>query len=95
MTLTSKDIEKIAHLARIKLEIDQIPAYTKKLSQVLDLASQMQAVNTEGISPLSHPLDATQRLREDQPAAENLRDTYQSVAPHVMGGFYLVPKVIE
>nr|BFE91447.1 hypothetical protein GCM10020185_19830 [Pseudomonas brassicacearum subsp. brassicacearum] len=55
----------------------------------------MQAVNTDGIEPLAHPLEASQRLRADVVTESNHREAYQSIAPAVENGLYLVPKVID
>jgi aspartyl-tRNA(Asn)/glutamyl-tRNA(Gln) amidotransferase subunit C len=55
----------------------------------------MQAVDTKGIVPMSHSQDVTQRLREDVVTEINQRELFQSIAPAVEGGLYLVPKVIE
>jgi aspartyl-tRNA(Asn)/glutamyl-tRNA(Gln) amidotransferase subunit C len=73
-----------------------------RLNRVLALIDQMRAVDTTGIEPMAHALDAQlpqgQRLRPDvvtDPVAEPTRELYQSVAPAVQDGLYLVPKVIE
>jgi aspartyl-tRNA(Asn)/glutamyl-tRNA(Gln) amidotransferase subunit C len=55
----------------------------------------MQAVDTTGIEPMSHSQDVTQRLRNDVVTETNQRQLYQSIAPAVEEGLYLVPKVIE
>jgi len=55
----------------------------------------MQAVDTTGIEPLAHPLEASQRLRPDQVTESNQREAYQAIAPSTESGLYLVPKVIE
>ncbi len=55
----------------------------------------MQAVDTSGVEPLAHPLEATQRLRPDAVTETDHRDAYQTIAPAVEEGLYLVPKVIE
>lgn len=95
MALDRSDVEKIAHLARIALSEDDIPATTAKLSGILGLIDTMQAVDTEGVAPLAHPLETTQRLRPDQVSESNQRDHYQAIAPATESGLYLVPKVIE
>lgn len=95
MALDRSDVEKIAHLARIALSEDDIPATTAKLSGILGLIDTMQAVDTEGVAPLAHPLETTQRLRPDQVTESNQRDHYQAIAPATESGLYLVPKVIE
>ncbi|HLD08703.1 MAG TPA: Asp-tRNA(Asn)/Glu-tRNA(Gln) amidotransferase subunit GatC, partial [Methylophilaceae bacterium] len=70
-------------------------SYLDKLSGILGLIEQMQAVDTTGITPMSHSQDLTQRLREDVVTETNQRELFQSVAPAVENGLYLVPKVIE
>ena len=95
MALERSDVEKIAHLARLGLNEAEIPQTTATLNNILGLIDAMQAVDTEGVEPLAHPLEATQRLRADQVTEQNQRDAYQAVAPAVQDGLYLVPKVIE
>lgn len=95
MALERSDVEKIAHLARLGLEEADIPRTTDTLNNILGLIDAMQAVDTDGVEPLAHPLEATQRLRADAVTEENRRDAYQAIAPAVEDGLYLVPKVIE
>ncbi len=95
MSLQRSDVEKIAHLARLAIREEDIPAYTENLSNILALVEQMNAVDTDAVEPLAHPLDATQRLRPDAVTEEDQRDLFQSIALQVEAGLYLVPKVIE
>ncbi|KPA93442.1 MULTISPECIES: Asp-tRNA(Asn)/Glu-tRNA(Gln) amidotransferase subunit GatC [Pseudomonas] len=95
MALDRSDVEKIAHLARLDLVADDIPRTTEALNSILGLVDQMQAVDTDGIEPLAHPLEASQRLRADAVTERNNREAYQSIAPAVENGLYLVPKVID
>ncbi|HSC85098.1 MAG TPA: Asp-tRNA(Asn)/Glu-tRNA(Gln) amidotransferase subunit GatC [Pseudomonas sp.] len=95
MALERSDVEKIAHLARLGLNEADIPRTTETLNNILGLIDAMQAVDTDGIEPLAHPLEATQRLRADQVTEQNQREAYQAIAPAVENGLYLVPKVIE
>ena len=95
MSLTSQDIKRIAHLARIEVSDAEADATLSKLTGIMSLIEQMQAVNTQGIAPMSHSQDVTQRLRQDVVTETNQRELYQSIAPEVEDGLYLVPKVIE
>lgn len=95
MALDRSDVEHLAHLARIGLQDADIPANVAKLSSIMGLIDKMQAVDTSGIDPLSHPLETTQRLRADQVTESNQRDAIQSIAPATEQGLYLVPRVIE
>lgn len=95
MSLSTSDVKRIAHLARIEVSDAEAEATLHKLSGILGLIEQMQAVDTTGITPMSHSQDVTQRLRADVVTATNQRELFQSIAPAVEGGLYLVPKVIE
>nr|BFD39646.1 Asp-tRNA(Asn)/Glu-tRNA(Gln) amidotransferase subunit GatC [Pseudomonas sp. FFPRI_1] len=95
MALERSDVEKIAHLASIKLNEGDLPHITSALNSILGLVDEMQAVDTDGIEPQAHPLEASQRLRADVVTESNHREAYQSIAPAVENGLYLVPKVID
>ena len=62
---------------------------------MLNLVDQLQAADTEGVAPMAHPLDATQRLRADEVTEPNQRESFQAIAPASEAGLYLVPKVID
>lgn len=95
MSLDADDVKAIARLARLKIDDADVPLYATNLSNILDLVEQMNTVDTEGVVPMSHPLDVVQRLREDVVTEQNQRDEFQAVAPSTEDGLYLVPKVIE
>ena len=95
MSLTLEEVGRIARLARIELSPQDAEATQAKLSGIFDLIAQMQAVDTTGIAPMSHPQDVVQRLRPDEVTETNRREAYQAVAPDAERGLYLVPKVIE
>ena len=95
MSLDTDDIKAIAKLARLRIDEADVPLYAANLSSILDLVEQMNSVDTEGVVPMSHPLDVVQRLREDVVTESDQRDEFQKVAPATRDGLYLVPKVIE
>ncbi|CAG7857523.1 hypothetical protein MCAMS1_02383 [biofilm metagenome] len=95
MTLTADDVKKIAHLARLGINQHDVDSYAQDLSGILALMKQMGETNTDGVMPMAHPLDQSQRLRVDTVTETNNRDNFQAIAPQVEAGLYLVPKVIE
>lgn len=95
MALEGSQINQIAHLARLSLSEAELPQATAALNSILGLIDAMQAVDTQGVEPLAHPLESTQRLRKDEVTEENHRKAYQAMAPLVENGLYLVPKVID
>jgi aspartyl-tRNA(Asn)/glutamyl-tRNA(Gln) amidotransferase subunit C len=95
MSLTRKEVEKIAHLARLELSEQEIPGYAENLSRILALVEQMNAVDTTGVEPMAHPQDTPLRLRPDTVTETDHREEFQGIAPETEAGLYLVPKVIE
>ncbi len=95
MSLTPDDVRRLARLARIAILPDESAAVLERLNRVLGLIEEMRAVDTKGVEPMSHALDVVQRLREDQVTERDQRGAYQSVAPAVEDGLYLVPRVVE
>jgi len=95
MSLTNADVRKVARLARLAMSEAEIETARTQLSGIFDLIADMQAVDTTGIEPMSHAQDVSQRLREDAVTETNQRKLFQSIAPQVEAGLYLVPQVIE
>ena len=95
MAIEQDEIEKIAELARISIAEDQIGELTQRITEILAMVDQLQAVDTRGVAPMANPLDATARLRADKITESNQRDAFQAIAPAVEAGLYLVPKVID
>ena len=95
MDIDRKLVETVADLAKLHLDEDNLGEYIHAMSEILDLAEQMLAVDTDGIAPLAHPLEAVQRLRDDEVTETDQHERLQSLAPEVSDGLYLVPRVIE
>jgi aspartyl-tRNA(Asn)/glutamyl-tRNA(Gln) amidotransferase subunit C len=95
MSLSIEDVHRIALLARLELSAEEASGTRQQLNEIFGLIEGMKAVNTEGVEPMSHAQDLVLRLRPDEVTEPDLRQRYQSVAPQVEQGLYLVPRVIE
>ena len=95
MSLSANDIKKIAQLAQLHLNDQQIDAVRADMEKTLYIAAAMDRVDTAGVLPMAHPSDTSQPLREDIITESNARETYQAIAPNVQSGLYIVPKMIE
>ena len=96
MALTREQIENIAHLARLKLQPAEVPAYQQSLSAILDFVGELDRADTASVAPMAHPLPGlSQRLRPDVVTEQDHHELFQENAPQVAAGLYLVPKVIE
>ena len=95
MGLTSDDIKRLAHLARIDVDSAAVSGVRNKLDAILGLIDELQAIDTTGVTPMAHAQDVALPLREDVVTESDHHQRYQREAPAVAEGLYLVPKVIE
>ena len=89
------DLPHLANLARLNFDSDGSESARADLEKIIAMIDAMQAVNTEGVAPLSHPLDGAQRLRQDLVTETEQRVNFQSTAPATSEGYYLVPRVVD
>jgi aspartyl-tRNA(Asn)/glutamyl-tRNA(Gln) amidotransferase subunit C len=96
VTLTRRDVENIAHLARLEIAEAELPVYVGSLSAILAFVEQLSGAATGDVEPMAHPLEGqVQPLRVDSVTETDRREAYQANAPAVEAGLYLVPKVLE
>jgi aspartyl-tRNA(Asn)/glutamyl-tRNA(Gln) amidotransferase subunit C len=92
---TDIDLVHLCRLAQLALNEDELHAAQADLARIIGMVNQMQAMDTEGVAPLAHPLENPQRLRPDSVTAQVDRERFQTIAPATEGGLYLVPRVVE
>lgn len=95
MSLDKSEVQKIAWLARLKIDEHDIADYSDELSNILALVERMNDVDSAASLPIAHPLELGARLRPDEITESNQRTHFQKQAPLTEAGYYLVPRVIE
>lgn len=95
MSLSLDDVRRIAFLSRIDITPTEVEHTRDQLNDILGFVAQLQAVDTQGVTPMSHAVDVVQRLREDCVTETDQREHFQRNAPETAHGQYLVPRVID
>jgi aspartyl-tRNA(Asn)/glutamyl-tRNA(Gln) amidotransferase subunit C len=95
MALTREDVLRAARLARIAIDDTEADAVLEQLRRIFEMIEEMRAVDVSGVDPMAHAQDVILRLREDVVTETDQHELFQSIAPRVERGLYLVPKVIE
>ena len=95
MTLSTDQVRHVARLARLAVDDTDVQNIAQKLNGVMELLDTMQALDTQGIEPLTNPLDRTQILRPDEVTEVDQRAHLMANAPAQKDGLFLVPKVID
>ena len=94
MKIDKKTTLKIAKLARVKIEDDEISELSSQLSSILDWVEQLNEVNTDNIEPFSNVSISELPLRKDKETNENKSDDILSNAPEKLENYFVVPKVV-
>lgn len=95
MKVDKNTVESIAELAQLGFSDEDTEEYIGSMSNILDLVEEMQAVDTDHVEAMAHPLDRVQRLRPDVISETDQHEEFQSTAPLTEASLYLVPKVLE
>lgn len=95
MSFTPEDVKKVAHLARLNMNEQDLATFAPQIADMLSMIDRLNQTNTDGIAPMAHSLDVSQRLRPDAVTEHNEREKFQAIAPAVEAGLYLVPQVID
>jgi aspartyl-tRNA(Asn)/glutamyl-tRNA(Gln) amidotransferase subunit C len=95
MSLDNNKVKEIAFLARLSIKDSELEQSTQELNNILGRMEQLSEIDTGDVEPMAHPLEMSQRLREDQVTEEDLSEEFQEVAPKTGNNHFLVPTVIE
>ena len=95
VTFTRADVEKVALLARLRLEEDEIEPLTAQLGAILGYVERLSEVDTEGIEPMAHAVERTNVFREDVETPMLPREAALANAPKTDGQYFLVPRILD
>ena len=95
MQITDNLMKDIANLAKLQLDDNKLVNLKSEMSSILELIQKISVTQTDSISPLAHPLEATQPLREDISHPVNDIAEVQALVDNIEDGLYIVPKVID
>ena len=93
--ITKEDVQKVAELARLDLQEDQVEIYTNQLEKILDYVAQLQRIDTTNIKPTTRAVEVVNVLRDDVVEESFIREDLLNLAPHREDDFYRVPKILS
>ena len=93
--MNKETIIKISDLAKIDIKDEQIDDILTSLEKILNLVDEMNSVDTDSVTPMSHPLNLKQELRKDVVEASDERELFQKNNKYIDNGYYIVPKIID
>jgi aspartyl-tRNA(Asn)/glutamyl-tRNA(Gln) amidotransferase subunit C len=95
MSVDLATVRRIAHLARIRVSEEEAPYLQNEINSILSFVEELNAVNVEGVEPMTSVLPMTMKKRVDVITDGAIVDKVLGNAPAREDGFFVVPKVIE
>ena len=95
MSIDTETARKVAHLARIRVEDDALPALAEDFTRILGFVEQLTEVDVEGVEPMVSVTPMQLKRREDVVTDGNQQAKVLANAPDAREGFFAVPKVVE
>ncbi|QQA41595.1 Asp-tRNA(Asn)/Glu-tRNA(Gln) amidotransferase subunit GatC [Pelagovum pacificum] len=95
MSIDIETARKVAHLARIRVEDDALPALASEFNTILGFIEQLQEVDVEGVEPMVSVTPMRLKRREDMVTDGSQAEKVLANAPDAREGFFAVPKVVE
>lgn len=94
-TMEPGEVRKVASLARLSLNEQELIACSEQLTVILEYVSLLNEVDTTDVAPMPHPVPVENVFREDEQRASLPREAALANAPKTDGLFFLVPKILE
>ncbi len=95
MSVTIKDVEHIAKLARLKFSDEELKEFTGDMNKILEYMEKLNELDTSKVEPLSHPVEQVNVFREDKIRESIDSEDALKNAPKSDDEFFKVPKVIN
>lgn len=95
MAIDVETVRKVARLARIAEPEGRLASLAKEISGILSWIEQLDQVDTEGVEPMTTSVAQALPMREDVVTDGGDPERVLSNSPKRIGGFFVVPKVVE
>lgn len=95
MSVTRKDVEYIASLAKLDFSEEELENYTHQLNDILTYVEKLNELDTSNVEPLSHPVENQNVFREDELRTSLSTEDALKNSPNRTEEFFRVPKVIN
>tara|TARA_Y100001978_G_C23274107_1_gene237250 strand:+ start:84 stop:377 length:294 start_codon:yes stop_codon:yes gene_type:complete len=93
--ITEDQVKKVAELARLKLDDNQVKHHAKQIEKILDYINQLEKIDTNGVASTTRAIEVVNVLRSDANNNFENRDELLDLAPDRENDFFKVPKIIK
>ena len=93
--ITEDQVKKVAELARLKLDSNQVKHHAKQIEKILDYINQLEKIDTNGVACTTRAIEVINVLRSDANNKFENRDELLNLAPDRENDFFKVPKIVK
>ena len=93
--ITEDQVKKVAELARLKLDSNQVKHHAEQIEKILDYVNQLEKIDTTGVACTTRAIEVINVLRSDANNKFEDRDELLNLAPDRENDFFKVPKIIK
>ena len=95
MKITKQEVEKVARLARLELQPEEVEKITTHLDSILGYVAKLEELDTKGVAETTHSQDLHNAFREDEVRESLAHDKALANAPDDNGESFVVPRIIS
>ena len=92
--ITPEDVQKVAKLARLEINTDDLKKYSNQLEKILNYVAELEKIDTEDVIPTTRAVEVVNNTRKDIVETTKVREELLDLAPVREGDFYRVPKIL-
>ena len=93
--ISREEVSKVAELAKLKLNEEQIEKHATQIEKILDYINQLENIDTTNVSCTTRAIEVINNFRNDETQTYKNRDEILNLAPSRENDFFKVPKIIK
>ena len=93
--ITKEEVEKVAHLARLELNENEINNHAEQLEKILDYIRQLEKIDTEDVPCTTRAIEVVNIFRKDEKKNSDCSDDILDLGPTREDRYFKVPKIMN
>jgi len=93
--ITAEEVKKVAHLARLELNEDEINNHAEQLEKILEYIKQLEKIDTNGVPSTTRAIEVINVFRKDEKKNSDCNEEILELGPSIEDKYFKVPKIIN
>jgi len=93
--ITNEEVKKVAHLARLELNDNEISNHAEQLEKILEYIEQLESIDTVDVPVTTRAIEVSNIFRKDENKNTDCKEELLELAPSREEKYFKVPKIIN